>query len=305
MPNTPPPLSDPHRQVKGGHPHSDGTDPGPELPDRKLWAWLVVGGIAVVAVWLAVTYLFVPYVTVDAPSSGATGDIFGGVNALFSGLAFGGLIVTLVLQRDELRAQRNELRLTRIELRGQAAALSAQERAVTKQTLEATFLRLMELHTRTVDSFGMQELVHGRGSGLFNQGPPVPRSIGGKQRIKDLLDELLGSTQRTSSWQNAYRGWWEQHGMEFRHYFRHIEALLGFLEESQQTPGSLLPELFRAHVTESEAMLLVFHAAIDQTSLTSTKLGRLCYAYGLFDLVPMGHLPDELGGQLALLLPGE
>lgn len=49
---------------------------------------------------------------------GQVGDMFGAVNAPFTGLAFAGVIITIILQRDELSLQRDELRLTREELAG-------------------------------------------------------------------------------------------------------------------------------------------------------------------------------------------
>lgn len=62
-------------------------------------------------------------------SAGEYGDMFGGINALFAGVAFAALVVTLVmqseqlqLQRQELQLQRKELEQTREELRRQADA---------------------------------------------------------------------------------------------------------------------------------------------------------------------------------------
>jgi hypothetical protein len=58
----------------------------------------------------------------DMEKQGQFGDMFGVLNAAFSGLAFSALVYTLVLQRKELRLQREELALTRGELQKQAAA---------------------------------------------------------------------------------------------------------------------------------------------------------------------------------------
>lgn len=57
---------------------------------------------------------------------GQFGDIFGGINALFTGLAFAGVIYTVLLQRRELGLQRDELRLTRDELARSATAQTEQ-----------------------------------------------------------------------------------------------------------------------------------------------------------------------------------
>ncbi len=64
----------------------------------------------------------------DAQDAGAIGDAFGGVNALFSGLAFAGLVVTLYMQRQELELQRNELRCTLDEHRKMAKAQEETEK---------------------------------------------------------------------------------------------------------------------------------------------------------------------------------
>lgn len=52
----------------------------------------------------------------DLASHSNYGDMFGGINALFSAFAFAGLIYTILLQRKELSLQRRELELTRKEL---------------------------------------------------------------------------------------------------------------------------------------------------------------------------------------------
>jgi hypothetical protein len=64
---------------------------------------------------------------------GTFGDMFGAVNALFSGLAFATLIYTVFLQRRELQLQRLELAETRKELQRSASAQEASERALKAQ----------------------------------------------------------------------------------------------------------------------------------------------------------------------------
>lgn len=73
----------------------------------------------------------------DWPTRGQFGDMFGAVNALFSGLAFAGLIYTVLLQREELSLQREELKLTRRELERSAAAQEKSESALRDQAKSA------------------------------------------------------------------------------------------------------------------------------------------------------------------------
>jgi hypothetical protein len=71
---------------------------------RHLFAWIA----AVVAVWM-VSATLILYWIVEWPARGQFGDLFGAVNSLFSGLAFAGLVVALLLQNHGLRLQLAEV----------------------------------------------------------------------------------------------------------------------------------------------------------------------------------------------------
>lgn len=64
---------------------------------------------------------------------GQFGDMFGAVNSLFSGMAFAGIIIAIILQKQELELQRKELEFTREELRRSAKAQEKAEEALSKQ----------------------------------------------------------------------------------------------------------------------------------------------------------------------------
>lgn len=80
-----------------------------------------------------VYFFVVQYLYPDMVSRGQFGDMFGALNALFSGLAFLGVIYAVFLQRKELELQREELKLTREELRRSAKAQEKSEQALSKQ----------------------------------------------------------------------------------------------------------------------------------------------------------------------------
>jgi hypothetical protein len=101
-----------------------------------LFIWIICG---VFAAWLV--YAFLLYkLSGDWSHRGAFGDMFGAINALFSGLAFAGIIFTILLQREELKLQREELKLTRTELTRTASAQEASQKELSKQaeTLQIT-----------------------------------------------------------------------------------------------------------------------------------------------------------------------
>jgi hypothetical protein len=90
------------------------------------WQIIIIASIAfglVVVLWF-LTWLCIEPIK-DPVMRGTIGDMFNANNSLFSGLAFAGIIVTIILQKRELKLQREELMLTRKEL---ARTAEAQER---------------------------------------------------------------------------------------------------------------------------------------------------------------------------------
>lgn len=99
------------------------------------------GAFIAIAIVLLVVQVIVGtciFLVFDEPvERGTFGDMFGVVNALFSGLALAGVIFAILLQREELRLQRKELELTREELRKSA---EAQERTAQAQARTAAVM---------------------------------------------------------------------------------------------------------------------------------------------------------------------
>ena len=103
----------------------------------------------VFCLWILSWYLIDTFIISNNQTSnqivrGVFGDKFGAINALFSGLAFAGIIFTIFLQKRELTFQREELEDTRIEFIKQNDTLK-------KQRFENTFFQLLRLHNDIVD----------------------------------------------------------------------------------------------------------------------------------------------------------
>lgn len=94
-----------------------------------------------VLLFVFICYHFLLQIFIEkSEDRGLFGDSFGGLNALISGLAFAGIIYTILLQqsqlkiqREELILQRKELELTRKELKRSAEAQEKSEIALSKQ----------------------------------------------------------------------------------------------------------------------------------------------------------------------------
>lgn len=87
--------------------------------------WLAgVGGVIIFVLW-AFSGLAI-YKLANPSERGIWGDMFGAVNALFSGWAFLGVIIAIILQYEELSAQREEIHFARVAQEESARALAQQ-----------------------------------------------------------------------------------------------------------------------------------------------------------------------------------
>lgn len=104
----------------------------------RIGKWPIIIFLCVLLAWVACLCLGVAFLS-GWEKRGQFGDLFGSVNALFSGLAFAALIITIFLQRKELELQRDELRLQREEMEKSRQVLTEQARSQMRQNLAAIY----------------------------------------------------------------------------------------------------------------------------------------------------------------------
>lgn len=75
---------------------------------------IITGIFLVVVIWALSGYLIS---VIEPGDRGTFGDMFGAINALFSGLALFGIIISILIQQKELNSQREELEQTREEFK--------------------------------------------------------------------------------------------------------------------------------------------------------------------------------------------
>lgn len=108
---------------------------------RRYWKPVALAAAFILSLWAMTPLVVRWWIGADghAPTErGVFGDQFGMTNALFSGLAFLALIVTLILQHEELKDTRKVMEEQRDEFKQQVAAIR-------KQNFEATFFQMLRL----------------------------------------------------------------------------------------------------------------------------------------------------------------
>lgn len=211
-------------------------------------AWCSVIGVLIV--WALTFFLFC--IIKDPSERGQFGDMFGATNALFSGLAFAGLIITLILQRKELGLQRDELEETRKELRNQREEFEKENETLKYQRFENLFYNMLNLQQEIVA--GLRYNYEEDETVLVPMGPDaspiqdirkVEKVVVGREVFRYTFDEAEILLSEKDSYGNrkrvyGYRGFLKAKGLMayddtwiptiFDHYFRHLYKIVQFVD---------------------------------------------------------------------------
>lgn len=163
------------------------------------WKWVVIGTTLPVAIILLWWFVNQWVAAIMQPAGwaerGQMGDQFGAVNALFSGLALAGVVVAILMQREELALQREELR------KSVTAQEESQKALQERNELERSFVRTtrtltlvdrwrLELAPRIQVERCLGELQHfqrGHNQGAGTQWPYGPSSSHTSEHLREAL----------------------------------------------------------------------------------------------------------------------
>jgi|GEM_PF-752894 len=215
---------------------------------------------------------------------GVFGDMFGSINALFSGLALGGIIFTILLQKKELKLQRKELRDTRKEF-------SVQNDTLRRQRFENTFFQLINLHHEIVG-----KLVYGN----FQE----------KTKIQEAVTELKGQLNRAEQPLNrlnptpekvkneiieAYKFFYYEYESILSHYLRNIYHIFKYVFKSNlisEKDKYFYASIVRAQLSHDELFLIFYNSFIE--GLGNPNFLFLMKEFNIldnfnFDLIKLNH----------------
>ncbi|GIO36219.1 hypothetical protein J41TS12_10800 [Paenibacillus antibioticophila] len=133
---------------------------------KKRYIVLVV--MLIVGLWLCSWYFIPKWYGKEGLEAGTFGDMFGAVNALFSGLAFAGLIYTIAVQRQELSLQRKsiemqteELKMQREETARSANELEEQRKLMNFQIVLSTLNGMLAVKKDSIDNLAINQSTKG------------------------------------------------------------------------------------------------------------------------------------------------
>ncbi len=228
--------------------------------------------------------------------------MFGAVNALFSGLAFLGVIVAILMQREELRLQRTdlelqrtELALTREEITGQREQMEAQTRALNTQVFESTLFQLLRAHGEIVDGLVM------RSGGSIK--------CSGRECFREWRTQLQTAARRGISAgeatppRNVVEPFKNLVQVHAGHYFRNLYQIVRFVDERSEEAAFHM-RLVRAQLSRFEIAVLFYNCVCDVGSKRFKPLvEKHALLHGLdphdlFDLADRDLLQPEAYGEV-------
>lgn len=224
---------------------------------------------------------------------GTFGDQFGAVNALFSALAFAGLIYTIILQMKELRYQREELVDNRKEMARQTNEFKQQNAALRKQTFENTFFNMLSLQQQIVSELSITDPQKVKLHADSPNGRIVSReemhdyTYRGREVFKYLSFHVCEGyvqgmlTDLRSGGLKAFEDAYYRGLLD--HYFRHFYTIVKFVDSEDGLTDEdkyQFIKILRATLSRYELVFLYYNGL---SSLGSEKLKPLLEKYSVLN----------------------
>ena len=216
-----------------------------ENANTVIWVIAIAVAIVVGIIWWTLPkYLSGSYTAIS--EKGSFGDMFGSVNALFTALAFVGLIVTILIQRKELQLQRHELMLQREEMQGQKDQLKLQNTTFKQQRLESTFFELLRVHNDIVASLFTVHSSHERhGRDCLRIMVLKIQQITGDNRRSIRVDEIMDALN-------------ENEIPLLEQYFKQLYQTVKFIDDSEIEEKQRFANFIQAQLDYNELKLLAY-----------------------------------------------
>lgn len=225
--------------------------------------------LLVVMLWFS-SWLIITHYIKDPTNQGTFGDTFGAVNALFSGLAFAGLIATLLYQKEELKLQREELQQTREELKGQREEFEEQNKTLKRQRFENTFFNMLSLQQEITNNLLLQ-------CKIFKEDIERDVTYKGREAFKGIYEDAVFEYEGIISITNTglkyilKNNWLDGYTKipatnRFDHYFRHLYRIFKYVDTTDLISDEERYEyacIVRSQLSDYELIMLFFNGLSD------------------------------------------
>jgi hypothetical protein len=155
---------------------------------KNQFSTLIKMSFFVVLIWL-ISGVIIYYSAENWSDRGAVGDLFGAVNALFSGLAFAALIYTIILQREEIRLNRSEIELNRKELKKSVVVQQSSQKALREQVTQTHLTAKINAMSTVINYYNTQV------SNVNNSPELIDKARTKRRELIKQMDDLIDGMQ--------------------------------------------------------------------------------------------------------------
>lgn len=260
--------------------------------------WLIgLGSMVFMSFVLWRNYLYATSLGKDY--QGLFGDMFGASNALFTGLSFVGVIIAILLQRQELKLQRKELELTRKELEQTRDEFIAQNETLRVQRFENTFFQMISLLSNILENI---EIDWGRGEVVKSRKAinKMAYTLSGyvleemhTDEFSDRIEQFNLSSQEDAVTEEdlvlVYNRLYEERNDILGHYFRTLYHIVKLVHETDDIDRKRYISIIRAQLSNSEQILLFYNCLHENGR---EKFKPLIETYSLLHNIDLSFLPN-------------
>lgn len=250
------------------------------------WTFLLLC-VLIFGSWVAWAYL-VHWHFHDWPTRGQSGDMFGGLNTLFTGLAFAGLAYTIVFQK--------------VQSMDDEVGRKEQRAFLEQQRFESTFFQLLTLLNQIIASIevGFQRLGGGNVP-LSGRDAFIPMSQALEHEYSSVAAEPNppdgANSEQMRRIQVAYEKFYKKHDTRLGHYYRTLYHLIKYIDTSSMANKDFYAHLVRAQLSDPQVFLLFYNCLAD----VGKSFKPLAEKYALLKHMQPSVLLDER--HVALFLP--
>lgn len=183
-------------------------------------------------------------------SLGLFGDSFNVLTSLFTGLAFAGVIISVILQTKELEEARGEFR-------GQKEALEKQQDEMKNQSFDNKFFQMLHLFNSIINSLIYLGNFHPSKGQYRKEGREVFKDL--KRILEEEIKEVNDFNEFTINFKNFNNG----HDTSFKYYFINLYQILKYIdnENTDIDRAKRYTNIVRAQLSKNELILLFYNAA--------------------------------------------
>ncbi|WP_261511624.1 putative phage abortive infection protein [Chryseobacterium paludis] len=255
---------------------------------------IIVGSIIVV-LWLISLGVLGIWVT----KGNEIGDSFGAVNALFSGLALAGIILTILMQREELKLQRRELVLTRKEMEHTRDEFVTQNETLRIQRFENTFFQMTSLLSSILanieidwERYGIIKSRKALNKLAYTLSGYLVEEMHTDEFMERILQFDLSSLDEAVTEKDlilVYDRLYQNNKDILGHYFRTLYHIIKLVHETDGVDRKRYISIIRAQLSNSEQILLFYNCLHENGK---EKFKPLIEIYSLLHNIDLSFLPN-------------